>query len=154
MRTCARNSRHSRACCGYWPSNMIILCVFGFSFVKQMKDWRNDNILYWAQTTRCNFWKVTFKLPISLDNLIQYLIYPIRYITINMLNMWLNVLSVKYGEGVLFLFPWFDGHVHGLTWKFRQYRAFSITGNIRVIYKIINTKTLRLYDIGTHNQVY
>ena len=42
---------------------------------------------------------------------------------------------------------------HQLIGKFRQYRAFSVTGNIRTIYKIDN-KTLRLYDINTHNQVY
>jgi len=42
---------------------------------------------------------------------------------------------------------------HQLTGKFRQYRTFSVTGNIRIIYKI-EDKTLRLYDIGTHNQVY
>ena len=42
---------------------------------------------------------------------------------------------------------------HQLVGKLRQYRAFSITGNIRIVYKIEN-KALRLYNIGTHNQVY
>lgn len=42
---------------------------------------------------------------------------------------------------------------HKLIGKKREYWSFSITGDIRVIYKIINN-TLRLYDIGSHNQVY
>lgn len=32
-------------------------------------------------------------------------------------------------------------------------RAFSITGDIRVIYQIIG-ETIYFFDIGTHNQVY
>jgi len=42
---------------------------------------------------------------------------------------------------------------HPLTGKLRGYRAFSITGDIRVVYKIINFIAY-FYDIGTHNQVY
>ncbi len=42
---------------------------------------------------------------------------------------------------------------HKLTGKLSTYRAFSITGDIRVVYKIVNND-LWLYDIGTHNQVY
>jgi addiction module RelE/StbE family toxin len=42
---------------------------------------------------------------------------------------------------------------HQLVGKLSQYRAFSVTGNVRVVYKIEN-KTLHLYDVGTHNQVY
>lgn len=42
---------------------------------------------------------------------------------------------------------------HPLTGKFKGYRAFSITGDIRVIYKI-ETSAIRFYDVGTHNQVY
>ena len=42
---------------------------------------------------------------------------------------------------------------HKLVGKFRDYRAFSITGDIRLVYKITDD-TLFLYDIGTHNQVY
>jgi len=41
---------------------------------------------------------------------------------------------------------------HQLIGKFKQYRAFSITGDVRVIYRI-NDNTIFLYDIGTHNQV-
>lgn len=33
------------------------------------------------------------------------------------------------------------------------YRAFSITGDMRVVYKQFNEEVL-LYDVGTHNQVY
>jgi len=43
---------------------------------------------------------------------------------------------------------------HQLKGTKKHFRAFSITGNIRVIYQKINKNTLRLIDIGTHNQVY
>lgn len=42
---------------------------------------------------------------------------------------------------------------HPLKGDKKEYRSFSVTGNIRVIYRIKNN-TLRLYDIGTHSQVY
>jgi addiction module RelE/StbE family toxin len=42
---------------------------------------------------------------------------------------------------------------HKLIGKLSDYRAFSVTGDIRVVYRIVN-KELWLYDIGTHNQVY
>jgi len=42
---------------------------------------------------------------------------------------------------------------HKLTGKLSTYRAFSITGDVRVVYKIVDND-LWLYDIGTHNQVY
>lgn len=42
---------------------------------------------------------------------------------------------------------------HKLTGKLSTYRAFSVTGDIRVVYRIVNND-LWLYDIGTHNQVY
>lgn len=42
---------------------------------------------------------------------------------------------------------------HSLLGTKNNYRAFSITGNIRVIYYIRN-KTAYFLDIGTHNQVY
>ena len=42
---------------------------------------------------------------------------------------------------------------HKLIGKLSTYRAFSITGNIRVVYKIVNND-LWFYDIGTHDQVY
>lgn len=42
---------------------------------------------------------------------------------------------------------------HNLTGDKTGYRAFWITGNIRVTYKILENE-IELYDIGTHNQVY
>ena len=33
-------------------------------------------------------------------------------------------------------------------------RAFSITGNYRVTYRIISKTEIRIIDIGTHDQVY
>lgn len=42
---------------------------------------------------------------------------------------------------------------HGLTGEKYGYRAFSITGDVRVVYKIVEN-TIWFYDIGSHNQVY
>ncbi|OGM28039.1 hypothetical protein A3D00_04635 [Candidatus Woesebacteria bacterium RIFCSPHIGHO2_02_FULL_38_9] len=42
---------------------------------------------------------------------------------------------------------------HKLISQKSIFRSFSITGDIRVVYKIEGDAT-RLYDIGTHNQVY
>ncbi len=42
---------------------------------------------------------------------------------------------------------------HALTGSMIGFRAFSITGDVRVIYQIIDN-TILLYDIGSHNQVY
>lgn len=42
---------------------------------------------------------------------------------------------------------------HSLKGEKKDYRSFSVAGNIRVVYKI-KGKVLQLYDIGTHNQVY
>ena len=42
---------------------------------------------------------------------------------------------------------------HELTGKMREYRAFSITGNIRTVYYIYENIAY-FVDIGTHNQVY
>lgn len=33
-------------------------------------------------------------------------------------------------------------------------RAFSVTGNYRVTYRILSKTEIKLIDIGTHNQVY
>ena len=43
---------------------------------------------------------------------------------------------------------------HKLTGKNISLRAFSITGNIRVVYTPLTETTALLLDIGTHNQVY
>lgn len=42
---------------------------------------------------------------------------------------------------------------HPLTGKMQGYRAFSITGDVRVIY-YIHEEIVYFVDIGTHNQVY
>lgn len=42
---------------------------------------------------------------------------------------------------------------HQLTGDKSEYRAFSITGDKRVVYKEFGDEIL-LYDVGTHNQVY
>ncbi len=42
---------------------------------------------------------------------------------------------------------------HRLTGKKKEYRAFSVTGDYRVVYKKFDD-TIVLYDVGTHNQVY
>jgi addiction module RelE/StbE family toxin len=42
---------------------------------------------------------------------------------------------------------------HSLTGDQAEFRAFWITGNIRVTYKI-HEEDIELYDVGTHNQVY
>lgn len=42
---------------------------------------------------------------------------------------------------------------HQLTGDKSEYRAFSITGDMRVIYKISEDE-VKFYDVGSHNQVY
>ena len=42
---------------------------------------------------------------------------------------------------------------HALSGKLQGYRAFSVTGDIRVIY-CVNEGIAYFVDIGTHNQVY
>jgi addiction module RelE/StbE family toxin len=42
---------------------------------------------------------------------------------------------------------------HKLIGKKKNFRAFSVTGDIRIVYIIINNE-IWLYDIGSHNQVY
>ena len=43
---------------------------------------------------------------------------------------------------------------HQLVGTMRYYRSFSITGDVRVIYRVIDDNTVAFVDIGTHNQVY
>ncbi len=43
---------------------------------------------------------------------------------------------------------------HALVGKKSGYRAFSVTGDIRVVYKMKDGDTALLVDIGSHNQVY
>lgn len=42
---------------------------------------------------------------------------------------------------------------HQLTGDKTEFRAFSLTGDIRVVYKEL-AKEIILYDVGSHNQVY
>ena len=42
---------------------------------------------------------------------------------------------------------------HKLSGSLKGLRAFSISGNIRVVYRIVKD-VVELYDIGSHNQVY
>lgn len=42
---------------------------------------------------------------------------------------------------------------HSLAGDLEGLKAFSITGDFRVVY-FMKEDTLHLYDIGTHNQVY
>lgn len=42
---------------------------------------------------------------------------------------------------------------HKLGGKKSSFRAFSVTGDIRVIYKL-DGEVITLFDIGSHNQVY
>lgn len=42
---------------------------------------------------------------------------------------------------------------HALKGAKLNYRSFSVTGDVRVIYEKVNDGIL-LHDIGTHNQVY
>lgn len=44
--------------------------------------------------------------------------------------------------------------VHPLKGNLLGFRAFSISGDYRVIFKILDKNTIKLNDIGTHNQVY
>lgn len=43
---------------------------------------------------------------------------------------------------------------HSLTGTLRSKRAFSVTGEIRVICIMLGENTVLLLDIGSHNQVY
>ncbi len=43
---------------------------------------------------------------------------------------------------------------HFLKGNLVGFRAFSVTGDYRVIYKLIGHDSVKLVDIGTHNQVY
>lgn len=43
---------------------------------------------------------------------------------------------------------------HKLVGKIKSFRAFSITGDVRVIYSQESGNEVIFIDIGTHNQVY
>lgn len=42
---------------------------------------------------------------------------------------------------------------HPLKGSMHNYRSFSVSGDIRILYRKINNKGI-FYDIGSHNQVY
>ena len=44
--------------------------------------------------------------------------------------------------------------IHPLKGNLAGLRAFSVTGDYRVIYRIIGLESVELVDIGKHNQVY
>lgn len=44
--------------------------------------------------------------------------------------------------------------VHPLKGNMTGCRAFSVSGNYRVIFQISDRDTVKLIDIGTHNKVY
>ena len=43
---------------------------------------------------------------------------------------------------------------HALHGKYKGYRSISITGNIRVVYKLLNKDTVLFAEIGTHSELY
>ncbi len=43
---------------------------------------------------------------------------------------------------------------HGLTGAKRKLRAFSVSGDIRIVYMPISDMEVIFLDIGSHNQVY
>ena len=65
-------------------------------------------------------------------------------------------LVKRYEENIRIFFQNSNSAVlqdHALTGDLEGYRAFSVTGDFRVVY-FKEKDTLHLYDIGTHNQVY
>lgn len=44
--------------------------------------------------------------------------------------------------------------MHPLKGNLAGLRAFSVTGDYRVIYRILDRENVKLIDIGTHAQVY
>lgn len=45
-------------------------------------------------------------------------------------------------------------HDHPLMGKMSKNRAFSITGDVRVIYRVVDDEVVEFFNIGTHDQVY
>ena len=43
---------------------------------------------------------------------------------------------------------------HALHGKYLGYRSFNITGDMRLIYKLLNKDTVLFSDIGTHSDLY
>lgn len=67
-----------------------------------------------------------------------------------------SVIDIKFEERfALFLEDPTNSELkdHALTGKMAGFRAFWVTGDIRVVYFKEGNNTV-LYDIGSHNQVY
>lgn len=45
-------------------------------------------------------------------------------------------------------------HDHQLIGQKQNFRSFSITGDIRLVYQYVDENTVLFFDIGSHNQVY
>jgi len=45
-------------------------------------------------------------------------------------------------------------HNHHLTGSMREFWSFSVTGDVRVIYRKLTEDKMEFFDIGSHNQVY
>ena len=45
-------------------------------------------------------------------------------------------------------------HDHQLIGQKQNFRSFSITGDIRLVYQFVDEETVLFFDIGSHNQVY
>lgn len=58
----------------------------------------------------------------------------------------LEIFDVDPAAAILKAHP-LKGHLAG-------YRAFSVTGDYRVIFRIVDGDSVKLVDIGTHAQVY
>ncbi len=69
-----------------------------------------------------------------------------------------KALESKFNERVsLFLIDRINPVLcdHQLKGKMKQFRSFSIKGDCRVIYRVIQDEVIFLsVDVGTHNQVY
>lgn len=43
---------------------------------------------------------------------------------------------------------------HPLHGKYSEYRSINITGDIRVVHKVLNKDTVLFTDIGSHSELY
>ena len=43
---------------------------------------------------------------------------------------------------------------HSLQGKYLGYRSFNITGDLRIIYKLLNNDTAVFVEVGTHSELY
>ena len=45
-------------------------------------------------------------------------------------------------------------HNHSLTGKYSDCRSFNVKGDFRTVFEQLDSETVHLIDIGTHNQLY